>query len=538
MKVHAALAAVLADHGVTTMFGLVGDGNVFFVDSFKADEGGRYIAAAHEASVILMAAGYAFSSRQVGVATVTHGPGLANTLGTLYGAVRERAPIVLIVADTPVARRGHVQKANQSAMVMPTGAIFDQALSPQSSAADLARALRKAALERRPVVFNVPADFNFEEVQYARAPTEAIDGVQAVAPDPAAMDVAVGMLASIKRPIVLAGMGASWSQSADSLKRLARALGGLLATTLPAKGMFAGDAHDIGVFGTLSSERAVNAIMASDGIVAVGASLNEYTGGAPDSPYFSGKRVLQCDISPVAFGAWHPPDVAVVADARAFADTAVACLEEAGHRPSTFHRAYSAKRSDSGQSQYGSRSDFVNLTESIEVLNKALPVDRAITVDGGRFMKAPVNLLEVPKPEQWAFSPRGFGAIGNSLATAIGLACANPTMPSVAVTGDGGFMLGGLTEFNTAVRHGIDLIVVVCNDGCYGAEYEKLKARGYDERMSFLSWPDLAPVADALGGSGFTVRNSTDLQQMVKVIADRDRPVLIDLKLDPTAATV
>lgn len=64
MKVHAALAATLADHDVTTMFGLVGDGNLFFAESYRADEGGRYIAAAHEAGAILMAAGYAFACRE------------------------------------------------------------------------------------------------------------------------------------------------------------------------------------------------------------------------------------------------------------------------------------------------------------------------------------------------------------------------------------------------------------------------------------------------------------------------------------------
>ena len=57
MKVHAALAAALADQGVTAMFGLVGDGNVYLVDNFTADEGGRYVAAAHEAGSVLMAAG-------------------------------------------------------------------------------------------------------------------------------------------------------------------------------------------------------------------------------------------------------------------------------------------------------------------------------------------------------------------------------------------------------------------------------------------------------------------------------------------------
>jgi thiamine pyrophosphate-dependent acetolactate synthase large subunit-like protein len=96
-------------------------------------------------------------------------------------------------------------------------------------------------------------------------------------------------------------------------------------------------------------------------------------------------------------------------------------------------------------------------------------------------------------------------------------------------------MLGGLTEFNTAVRYGLDLITVVCNDGAYGAEIDNLRARGHDVGLSLVPWPDLAPVADALGGAGVTVRTAADLQQLAKVIAERDRPLLIDLKLDPAA---
>jgi thiamine pyrophosphate-dependent acetolactate synthase large subunit-like protein len=101
------------------------------------------------------------------------------------------------------------------------------------------------------------------------------------------------------------------------------------------------------------------------------------------------------------------------------------------------------------------------------------------------------------------------------------------------VTGDGGFMLGGLAEFNSAVRDGTDLIVMVCNDGAYGAEHIQFRARDLDASTSTFQWPDFAPVAEALGGQGYTVRNLKDLDGLADVIANRDRPLLIDVKLDP-----
>ena len=90
MKFHAALAKALADSGVSTMFGLAGDANLYMIDSFVRDQEGAFIAAAHENGAVLMALGYATLSRKLGVATVTHGPGLTNTVTALVEGRYER----------------------------------------------------------------------------------------------------------------------------------------------------------------------------------------------------------------------------------------------------------------------------------------------------------------------------------------------------------------------------------------------------------------------------------------------------------------
>ncbi|WP_346348754.1 thiamine pyrophosphate-binding protein [Rhodococcus sp. T2V] len=74
MQVHKALAQGLIDHGVTTLFGLMGDGNLYLANYYSSIPGATYIASAHEAGAVLMANGYASVSGEVGVATVTHGP--------------------------------------------------------------------------------------------------------------------------------------------------------------------------------------------------------------------------------------------------------------------------------------------------------------------------------------------------------------------------------------------------------------------------------------------------------------------------------
>src|SRR5437868_10343858 len=102
MKVHAAIARALVDLGFDTMFGLIGDANLYMVDSFIREAGGKYISVANEVTSVLAALGYAQVSGRVGVATVTHGPALTNTLTALVEGVKATVPIVLLAGDTPV----------------------------------------------------------------------------------------------------------------------------------------------------------------------------------------------------------------------------------------------------------------------------------------------------------------------------------------------------------------------------------------------------------------------------------------------------
>jgi acetolactate synthase-1/2/3 large subunit len=536
MKGYAALAAVLAENKVESIFGVLGNGNMFTIGEWVAEHKGSYIAAGNEAGAVLMAAGYANAADKLGVATVTYGPGLANTLGALTSAAREHSAVVVVSGDAAYAQRGHTQKIDQAAMVAPTGAGYEQALSAASMADDLRRAMWRARTERRPIVFSASVEFTFAELQDASSPSpHSAPTPQAPSPDPAAMDRAVGLLASARRPLVLAGAGARTPAARGALERMADSLGAALSTTLPAHGLFYGNSHAVGVLGSLSGPRAVDAILAADCVIAVGAGLNRLTAGGDGWPYFANKTVVQCDLDPSAIGREYPVDAGVVSDAVTFADLVVEWLTAAGHRPTSFGSTIA------GAAAYPSRErssspGTVDIDAALVALDAALPPERHIAVDGGRFSSHAVTNLHVARPQAWNCSFRGFGAVGNAVSTAIGMACADRGVPTVAVVGDGGFMLGGLAEFNTAVRHGLDVVVFVCNDGSYGAEYRKLQARDFDVRSCLFTWPEFAEVAESLGGRGFTVRGEGDLSQLSTVLASRDRPLLIDVKLDPESS--
>ena len=230
--VYQSIARATHDHGMKTMFGLMGDANLFMVDSFVRDFGGRFIPAAHEASSILMASAHTQVTGKVSVATITHGPALTNCITALTEAARGHIPMVVLAGDTPIDNPRHLQSIDQRELVKVTGAGFEQLRTPATVGKDVARAFYRAQVERRPIVLNMPADFMWEKADYEIEVLDVFTTPGGVA-EGEALDNAIGMIASARRPLILAGSGAV--DAHDQLVKLADRLQAPLATTLQAK---------------------------------------------------------------------------------------------------------------------------------------------------------------------------------------------------------------------------------------------------------------------------------------------------------------
>jgi thiamine pyrophosphate-dependent acetolactate synthase large subunit-like protein len=530
---HSAIARALKDNGVETVFGLIGDANLYMVDAFRREQGGEYVSAANEAGAVLAALGYASVTGRVGVATVTHGPAVTNTLTGLIEGVKGQLPMLLLCGDTSVEVRGHLQDCPQRELIVATGAGFEQLRSPATLSQDLAIALRRAVLERRPVALNVPIDFQWREVTYRKAalPTPVAEGR---VPAGEAFDNAVGIIAAARRPIVLAGRGATSPKARAALIGLAERIGAPMATTLRGKDLFRGEAFDLGVFGTLSTPPAAEAIQSADTVIAFGAGLNGFT--AARGALLKGKRIVQCNTDLADIAQVYPVDAALAGDPPAVAEAIVGALDEAeipasGFRTADLAAALAAYSPLDGLPDMNSATS-VDARRAVYRLGKAAPPDRSVIIDGGRFLGSAWQYLEAPEPRAYVHTIN-FGSIGLSLGYAVGAAVGAKGRPALVVCGDGGFMLGGLAEFNTAVRHGLDLIVVVCNDSSYGAEHIQFRSKNMDPSLSMFDWPQFADVARALGGDGVTVRRAADLEEAERAIRQRTRPLLIDLKCDP-----
>lgn len=526
---HQSLAKLAQINDIEVIFGLIGDANLFFVDHFKNGLGGRFVPAVHEASTVLMAMGYAQYTGKLGVATVTHGPGLTNCATALVEAVRTRAPMLLITGDTPKNTPEHLQNIDQAPFVAATGAAFEEVLGPETLAEDFCRALRRAYSEKTVVVLNVPVEFMWEDIEHKEEiyTPPARPSVQA---NIATLEEAVGMIASSKRPMILAGKGARGAK--EPLVSMANYLEIPLATTLKAKDMFRDHPHNLGVFGTLSTPATYEAIAKSDCIICFGASLHYFT--TDRGGLLKNKRVIQIDHDPEAISRKYPPDIGIIADTGLTAATILEWLQEAEIPPSGFTPELETKELAHHPAQKRTLPEgTICYEDALSTLNKHLPADRVLVTDGGRFMTEVWCRINTAGPEKFLSSVE-FGSIGLGLAQSIGAAVANPSGTTVLFTGDGGFMMGGINELNSAVRLGLNLVIILANDHAYGAEHIQFLDRKMNPELSEFDWPSFESVAKSLGLRGYTADSMTNLQAALEECEVMTGPALIELKLEPT----
>src|SRR3954453_14916040 len=181
----------------------MGSGNMVVTNAVVA-AGARFHAARHEGGATGMADGWARVTGRVGVVSVHQGPGLTTTLTALGEAAKARTPLLVLAGETPAGARRSNFRIDQHDLVGSVGAIAERVHAPATAAADAARALRRAALERRPVVLMLPIDTQLLPVPAGeRRPPGGPPVPAAPAPAPAAITQVADLLAGAERPLIL-----------------------------------------------------------------------------------------------------------------------------------------------------------------------------------------------------------------------------------------------------------------------------------------------------------------------------------------------
>ncbi len=536
MLVAEAVGRALAKHGPRHVFGLIGSGN-FAVTNAMVAGGARFVAARHEGGAISMADAYAQVTGGLGVCSVHQGPGLTNTMTGLTEAAKSRTPLLVLAGDTAAAAIRSNFRIAQDQLVDSVGAVAERTYGPQTAVADALRALRRARVERRPVVLMLPLDIQASPCPDGGEHVSEPPALRATRPSADAVCEAADALLRAARPLIIAGRGARDAGAREPLEMLADMLGGLLATSAVANGLFSGNPWALGISGGFASPTAAEIIGQADVVVGAGVALNMWTTrhGRLLNPQ---AIVIQMDHDPDAIGAHHRTDLAVVGDV---AESARALVAEIGQRQYQVSGWRSPRLAEQVTAARWQATPFDDASTDTRIdpralslqLDGLLPLERTLAIDSGHFMGYPAMYLRVPDERGFVFT-QAFQAVGLGLASAIGAAVARPDRLTVAALGDGGALIG-LSEFETAARLGLRMLIVIYNDSAYGAEVHHFGPHGHP--LDLVRFPDVdfAALGRAVGLRAATIRRVEDLVVVSDWLDSGGVPGLVlDAKVVPT----
>lgn len=526
-SVSAHVALTLAHH-VDHVFGVMGNGNAYFLDALERSTEVQYTAMRHEQGGVAAADAYHRTSGRLAAATATYGAGFSNTLTALAEAVQAHVPLVLVVGDGPTSGP-RPWDVDQIALASGVGA-RTYTVGRADAAATTIIAIEHALTYRVPTVLAIPYDVA------ARDAGPVPEAPQLRLPEPlapagpfaaGAIDGLVDALASAKRPLLLAGRGAWIAGAADALGEVADLTGAVTASTALGRGIFPRGEYDLGVTGGFGAEGAMRLIREADVAVVFGASLNQFTMRFGDL-FAPGTRVFQVDVAPTAthphVGGYVRGDAAVVARAVATG------LRKRTTAPSGWResvdlaplRAYESGDDLAPDGRLDPRSVAARIAE-------LLPADRVVVSDGGHFIGWANMYWPVSSPDRMAMVGTAFQSIGQGWPSVAGAACAKPGSTVVLTTGDGGGLMA-LADLETAVRvAGGRGVAVVWNDAAYGAEVNLYGIKGLAKEPMLIPEVDFAALGAGVGAEGVIVRTLADLDRLAAWAAEPEasRPFLV-----------
>ena len=529
------LAKDLAALGARRCFGLLGTAN-FKISHGLVQAGVELISARHEGNAASMGDAYAKATGELTLVSVHSGPGLTNAITGIAEAAKSRTPLLVLAGDVPTGNVKSNFYFDQAALVRSVGAVSERAYTPQSARSDLLRAVTRVMRDRQTVVLSLPLDVQDAKLNGADAPPELTPMPGRLQPDQKDIRRLAEAVSGAKRPLILAGRGAVLSGAEDTLIALADRLGALLATSICGHGLFAENPWSLGISGGFSSPIADELISDSDFILGFGVSLTQWT-TKKGKLISRGATVAQIDVEAPKLGYQMPVQFAVLGDAKATAEVLLAELKQKGAAQSGRRNDRTRERIRSGDNHHSPYPDelgaqYIDPRTLSKALDDILPKDRVVASDSGHFCGWVPRYLRVPNPKASCLS-HSFQSVGLGLASAIGLAVANPGKLAVLGAGDGGFMMS-IADLETAIRLGLRMCILIYNDSSYAAEVHFFRRQGYSIDIVQFPETDFTAIARGYGARAATVRSLADLDA-VRAWVEEGAPgvFLIDGKINP-----
>ena len=477
------LVQVLADEGVTTVFGYSGGAILPTYDAvFRYNEehaaGGvepmPLVVPANEQGAGFMAAGYARASGRVGVVIVTSGPGATNCVTPVRDCMADSIPIVIICGQVPTGAIGTdaFQEAPVTAIM---GAVAKHVLlvtDPEQLEANVRTAFEIARTGRPgPVVVDVPKDVQNWEGPFRGEGRLAIPGyrqrLEAVQGNTMSEERCAeffAMLSESKRPLIYAGGGVIKANASPGLRALAETFEIPVVTTLMGLGCMDTtrplSLHMLGMHGTAYANYAADDC---DLLIAMGARFDDRVAGVPAAFAAKARRVLHFDIDPSEISKVKRADWHYVGPMQPALDALVAHGSSMGFSGdfSDWHDE-TANLKSTYALNYDRESELVQPHYVLETMNRITGGEAIVSTGVGQHQMWAAQYCDFREPRLWLTSG-SMGTMGFGLPAAIGAQFACPDKLVIDVDGDGSMRMN-LGELETVTTYDLPIKVMVLNN--------------------------------------------------------------------------
>ncbi|MGI9386541.1 MAG: acetolactate synthase large subunit [Methyloligellaceae bacterium] len=516
----------LEAEGVEYIFGVPGEENIDVMDALIGSSI-KFVTTRHEQGAAFIADVYGRLTGRAGVCLSTLGPGATNLITGVADANMDRAPIVAIAgqgATTRMHKESH-QILDLVNLFEPISKYATQIRAPEIIPEVVRKAFKTAQTEKPGCSFidfpeNIAgADVAVSKplkVQYPVTPTAPIGKCGQVAE----------IISAASAPIIMAGNGIVRERASESLIDFAEKLNVPVATTFMAKGVIP-FSHPLclGAVGLQAHDYVAFGFDKADLVICVGVDMVEYHPRLwnPDRD----KQIIHIDESPAEVDQHYMLEAGVVGNISDSLERIAAKARRRADAP--VHKLHEVVAKEIGE--YRDDEAFpVKPQKIIWDLRQVLDKEDIVISDVGAHKMWVARMYQTEAPNTCIIS-NGFASMGIALPGAIAAKLAYPDRNAVAVCGDAGFMMNN-QEVETALRLGLDLVVLIFNDSKYGLiEWHQLRHFNRATGIEFNN-PNFVKFADSFGAKGYRVERTEDLLPTLKTALGDGTVSIIDCPVD------
>jgi pyruvate dehydrogenase (quinone) len=542
------LIEALADHGVTQVWGVVGDALNPVTDAIRREDRIEWIGVRHEEAGAFAASAQAQLTGRLAVCMGTVGPGAIHLLNGLYDAKKSHAPVLAITGQVPREEIGSdfFQEVDNDALFADV-AVFTQTVSSIDQLPELIEQAGNAALQEQGVaVITLPGDVGGLDLPKHTAVPRFLDETPAPVPSEESLRAAADAINRGGPVTLLVGQGARHARA--EVMTLAERLSAPMVVTLKAKEGFDDDnPYDVGQSGLIGNHATALAFEHCESLLLLGTDF-PYRGFLPQ-----GKNVVQLDLRGAHIGRRTPVDHALVGDAR---EGLRALLPLVDAKPDTAHlekcrssyHRWQRRQLELADPAYESkpkgllRRKVDNPGHRIRPELVAATVDRLAAGDAIFTTDTGMSTVWLSRFVRMTGGRRligsyNLGSMANAMPQALGAQALDRTRQVVAFCGDGGLsMLMG--DLITAVSHDLPVKLVVFDNGRLGMVKLEMEQVGLPEFGTVLHNPDFSRVAEACGLQGFRAEHPDEVEAAIKAALAFDGPALVDCVTNPDEVAV